>query len=121
MKRIVATLVLGASMLGLTACSDDVSEESASETAPSQTYTVKSSISSDPDPEVRQAENAAIMDHMYDDDNVPADLLPGEAFRRGVPLDQARLDAKIARQAAGSNNAANPPPPPPPPLEAPVE
>lgn len=90
----------------LAACSG--TEEDGNETKPTPpstaaaSFTVKSSISSNPDPEARKAENQAVMDHMYEDDAVPADLLRGEAFRRGVPLDEAKLQAKIERQKTGA-------------------
>ncbi len=103
--------IVAVSFLALAACSDK-NDETEAPVAKTENFTVKSSISSNPDPQVRATENAQVIDYMYDDDNVPADLMPGEAYRRGVPIDQARLDAKIARQKANPPGAATASPAP---------
>lgn len=77
-------------------CSDKAENQS----QPKSQATIISSISNDPDPEKREKFNREMVESMYDDDMVPAELIPGEAFRRGVELDQERLDAKIAREKA---------------------
>lgn len=102
-KKIIHIGLMATTAITLLACNDKVEEVK----QPESRATITSSISNDPDIEKREAFNREIVESMYDDDMVPAELIPGEAYRRGIKVDQDRLDAKISREKQSGVNLAN--------------
>ena len=94
-KAIFASMAMFA-VFGLAACGETEQEPE----QPESRAEITSSISQDPDPAKREAFNREMVESMYEDDAIPAELIPGEAARRGIEVDQKRLDAKIAREQA---------------------
>jgi len=100
-KKIMHIGLLITGVLCIQACTDEAEEPK----QPESRATITSSISNDPDAAKRETFNREMVESMYEDDAILAELIPGEAYRRGIPVDHERLDEKRAREKQNGVNS----------------
>jgi ABC-type phosphate/phosphonate transport system substrate-binding protein len=102
-KSWAATAAMGA--LLLSACGSKEERAPAPKpTEASRPTQAKSPVDFSADPQEKKRQQAEIMDHMMEDLKVPTDTVIGEAARRGVEIDPARIER---RRAAEKTQAAH--------------